>query len=56
MLPDFTIDGLLPPGDYALTLDELRQSVLVVCSGVAGWDDAWRLQLVENLAIMAGQL
>lgn len=56
MLPDFTTDGLLPPGDYALTLDELRQSMLVVGSGVVGWDAVWRLQLVENLAIMAGHL
>lgn len=56
MLPDFTADGLLPPGDYPLTLAELRQSVLVTGTGVLAWDAAWRLQLVENLAVMVNQL
>lgn len=56
MLPEFTTDGLLPPGDYPLTLDELRRSALVTGSVAGGWNAAWRLQLVENLAILAGQL
>ena len=56
MLPEFTTDGLLPPGDYPLTLDELRRSALVTGSVAGGWNAAWRSQLVENLAILAGQL
>ena len=35
MLPTFTTDGYLPPGDYELTLGELRASMLVV--GPAGY-------------------
>jgi hypothetical protein len=29
LLPDFTEEGLLPPDDYMLTLEQLRESVLV---------------------------
>jgi hypothetical protein len=55
---DFTTAGLLPPGDYHLTLDQLRASLLVVGPSRPGrrWDQAGRLQLVDNLAIMAGHL
>jgi hypothetical protein len=28
-IPPFDQDGLLPPGDYEVSLDELRQSILV---------------------------
>ena len=56
-LPEFTPAGLLPPGDYPLTLQQLRTSVLVDGPGGARrWDTEWRLQLVENLAILASQL
>ena len=59
-LPEFTEDGLLPPGDYELTVDELRESRLVVGpsdkSLYPGWDANWRLQLVENLRVMVQQL
>jgi len=43
-LPAFTDDGVLPAGDYALTLDELAVSSLVTGSlGAApSWDRAWR--------------
>ena len=60
MLPPFTAEGLLPAGDYPLTLDDLRGSMLV--SGppdlVAArqWDQQWRTQLVENLAVLVQQL
>jgi len=60
ILPPFTSQGLLPPGDYAMTLGELRVSMLVL--GQAGlqeesnWDGAWRQRLVSNLSIMVGQL
>ena len=56
----FTADGVLPVGDYALTLDQLRGSVLV--RGPAGrpehshWDTAWREQLVDNLTVLVKQL
>ena len=57
MVPGFTSAGLLPPGDYSLTLAELRASLLVIGpGGTRRWDDQWRLHLVENLAILAAQL
>jgi hypothetical protein len=54
----FTVDGLLPVGDYPLTLDELRRSFLVTGEGVASeaWDAAWRGHLVDGLAVLVGQL
>lgn len=57
-LPGFTEDGLLPPGDYQMTLDELRESMLVKGPGAdhLNWDGAWRLHLVDNLEILAKQL
>lgn len=59
-LPAFTSDGLLPPGDYTLTLDQLQESVLVLGPGDPKdhptWDAAWRLTLVKNLRILVGQL
>lgn len=58
LLPPFTADGVLPPGDVTLTLDELRRSTLVVGPGAScpTWDSAWRARLVENLAILVKQL
>lgn len=58
MLPAFTHDGLLPSGDYELTLDELRGSMLVTGSGVGSetWDAAWRGTLVDHLEVMVRQL
>ena len=59
-LPEFTTDGLLPTGDYALTLDGLRRSILVVgpadASAYPNWDAPWRRRLADNLAILVGQL
>jgi hypothetical protein len=58
MLPAFTHDGCLPPGDYELTFDELRSSLLVAgpANGYANWDRAWRAQLVDNLEMLVRQL
>lgn len=60
ILPDFTGDGVLPPGDYALTLDELEESMLVLGPGQPcdrpTWDARWRHKLVSNLRIMVAQL
>ena len=59
-LPAFTKDGLLPPGEYLLSLDELRQSPLVLGPGnpklYPNWDARWREKLVANLAILVRQL
>jgi Family of unknown function (DUF6932) len=58
MLPCFADDGLLPPGDYELTIDQLKESMLVVGPGAGypDWDVRWRLQLVWSLEALAGQL
>ena len=58
MLPDFDEHGLLPPGDYELTLEQLRASVLVVGPGAGAphWDARWRARLVDNLEVMVRQL
>ena len=57
-LPDFNADGLLPPGDYELTLDELRKSTLVVRPPSVNptWDGDWRRTLIDNLEILVKQL
>jgi hypothetical protein len=54
----FDEEGVLPPGDYPMTVDELRKSMLVVGPGETcpGWDAKWRLKLVNNLEILATQL
>ena len=49
--------GLLPPGDYTLTIDELRNSLLVNGSSDGSpWDRDWRLYLVNQLEKMVQQL
>ncbi len=59
-LPGFNADGCLPPGDYQMTLEELRSSSLVVGppgrGRNSGWNVGWRLQLVDNLAVLVRQL
>lgn len=58
-LPDFTPEGVLPPNDYPLTINELRDSMLVHGrSGVTSetWDVKWRRLLVDNLSVLANQL
>jgi hypothetical protein len=59
-LPPFTADGLLPPGDYVLTLAELAASLLVVgpadAQSYPHWDCDWRGTLVENLGVLVAQL
>ena len=60
LLPEFTRNGVLPVGDDPLTLNELRESVLV--RGPSGrrkssrWDSVWRVVLLENLAILVTEL
>jgi hypothetical protein len=59
-LPGFTSDGLLPPGDYAATLEDLERSMLVVGPALRApdwtWDQEWRLHLVQRLSVLARQL
>lgn len=58
VLPHFSDEGLLPRGDYPLTLDELRGSRLVTGEGVdsATWDVEWRRRLVGGLEVLVGHL
>lgn len=61
VLPAFSPDGVLPPGDYVLTLEQMMASPLVQGPVEAGmayphWDAAWRGKLVENLGVMVRQL
>ena len=59
-LPEFIEDGVLPQGDFELTLGELKESMLVrgprPGSGSGHWDREWRLKLVENLEVIVAQL
>jgi len=58
LLPPFTLQGVLPPGDYALTFDGLRASPLITGqrNGSPMWDSVWRGQLVDNLEVLVRQL
>ena len=57
-LPPFDHDGLLPPGDYELDFQGLRESFSVAGAGGKSptWDAPWREFLVNNLQIMTAQL
>lgn len=59
-LPTFTEEGVLPPGDYELSLEELQESFLVLGpddpARCPNWDSACRHQLVENAAALIQQL
>jgi len=57
-LPEFGEDGLLPAGDYPLTLEDLRESMLVAGPRTLcpAWDSEWRRQLVDSLAVLVRQL
>lgn len=53
----FTFDGLLPPGDYVMTVDEIRASTLV--QGPPDrptWDATWRGHLLDNFEVLIEQL
>jgi len=58
MIPKFDADGLLPPGDYEVSFEELRHSVLVVggADRPETWDSPWRERLVDNLEVLTRQL
>ncbi|MFD1067746.1 DUF6932 family protein [Oceanobacillus locisalsi] len=53
----FNSFGLLPPDDYELTIEELKESLLV--NGPQNgtiWDKKWRKHLVRQLELMVKQL
>lgn len=60
MLPQFTAEGILPPQDFPMTLDQLKDSMLVCgprpSRERSTWDQTWRRRLVANLGVLAGQL
>ncbi len=57
VIPPFEQDGLLPPGDYEISFEELLQSVLVLGPGYeSAWDTLWHERLVGNLEILTRQL
>jgi hypothetical protein len=60
LIPPFNSDGLLPPGDYEVTFDQLRKSPLVMGTisrtFSSNWDAQWRHHLVSNLEILTRQL
>lgn len=56
VIPPFNDYAVLPAGDYAVTLAELKESMLVIGDGREGWDAAWRRYLVEQAEIMVQQL
>jgi hypothetical protein len=59
-IPPFEPDGLLPPGDYEVSFDELRKSPLVLGprdpKKSPSWDSRWRDELVRNLETLTRQL
>jgi len=56
-LPAFTEDGLLPPGEYELTIQQLLASTLVAGpEGTHSWNADGRRTLVQNLAVLVGHL
>lgn len=59
LIPPFNRNGLLPPGDYAVTFTELKRSPLITgeyTQEKASWDTDWRMRLVNNAEIMVKQL
>ena len=49
---------MLPAGDWEASCEELRASILAKGPGeeYPNWDAGWRLKLIDNLEVLAGQL
>ncbi len=58
MIPGFNDEGLLPSGDYAVSFEELRHSVLATgdVNRQQSWDVTWRMHLINNLELLTRQL
>lgn len=59
MIPDFDQRGLFSPGEYTVTFDELRRSILVTGPAgldIPGWDAPWRKHLTDQAEILVRQL
>lgn len=59
MIPSFQPNGLLPPGDYEVSFEELRRSVLAdgpPATSDHSWDSRWRRRLIDNLETLSTQL
>lgn len=56
-IPQSFANGVLPPGTYEATFDQIRQSILVKGMGSsASWDSIWRSQLVDQAEILTREL
>ena len=57
MTLEFDKNGLLPPEDFEMDLETLKNSLLVEGNGNSStWDRDWRFHLTEQLGRMASQL
>src|SRR5258707_14007521 len=60
VIPPFEPDGLLPSGDYEVSFEELRRSILALgpnpTTETSSWDTTWRLRLIDNLESLTRQL
>lgn len=54
----FDVNGLLPVGDHAMRIADLRSSVLVTGprDRDPNWDTAWRAHLVDQLSVLCVHL
>jgi hypothetical protein len=52
VIPSFDLDGLLPAGDYEVSFEQLRCSVLALGPNAekesSSWDTAWRGRLIDT--------
>ena len=56
-IPTFDARGLLPPSDYQVTFQDIRQSHLITGAGHGPtWDTAWRSTLLDGCEVMVRQL
>ena len=56
-LPKKFSSGVLPPYDYHVTYDEIKESILIEGDGSSTtWDKEWRLKVLSNFLVLAKQL